>query len=202
MKLIYRILTGAALTACLLSFAGCGNKTENSAGNTGSGDASSAPAKILEMEVKPTGSRIKTDGLAAATVWPGDVLTGNITITEGLVTEAPCYCKIDGQDYAADTQMKYYSFYDSASRCFLFGTNEQSEQEAIASLSAQWKDYLQKSADGTVSAEELPKDTVGITGIAVSMTDDIRAAFKEWYGEGFDENCASVNLFLTYHEKS
>ena len=100
------IIRGIAVVG-LAALAGCGNKTENSAGNTGSGDASSAPAKILEMEVKPTGSRIKTDGLAAATVWPGDVLTGNITITEGLVTEAPCYCKIDGQDYAADTQMMW-----------------------------------------------------------------------------------------------
>ena len=200
MKLIYRILTGAALSVCLLSFAGCGNKAESGAESAGSGNASSAAPKTLEMEVKPTGNRIQLDGLAAATVWPGDVLTGNINITEGLVTEAPGYCKIDGQDYYGDTQMKYYSFYDSASRCFLFGTNVQSEQEALASLSAQWKEYLQKSADGTVSAEELPKDTVAVTGIAVSMTDDIRDSFREWYGEGFDKNCASVNLFITYHE--
>ena len=81
MKLIYRILTGAALTVCLLSFAGCGNNAGSGAENAGSGNASSAAQKKLEMEVKPTGNRIQLDGLAAATVWPGDILTGNINIT-------------------------------------------------------------------------------------------------------------------------
>ena len=201
MKPIYRILTCAAAAACMLNLAGCGNKSAGDpAPSSQAAETTTAAKKLLEMEFKPTGNTVTVDGLAAASVWPGDVLTGNITVTDGVVVEAPSYCKIEGQSYKPDTQMKYFTFYDTASRCFLFGTNVQSEQEALQSLADQWQEYLKNSADGTATDADIPKSPVAVTGIAVSMTDDIRSEFSSWYGDDFDKGCASVNLFLTYQE--
>ena len=128
MKLIPRLLTGAAVSACLLSFAGCGT-----AGSPAPADeqptAESAAESIAVVKVAPSGTEIAVKDLSPVAVQEGDILSGSVTVTDGRITSAVCGCEIDGQSYTADTEMKYYSVYNSEADCCLFGTDVQAEQD-------------------------------------------------------------------------
>ncbi|MBR3448185.1 MAG: hypothetical protein IKH27_10310 [Oscillospiraceae bacterium] len=203
MKLIFRILTGAAVSACLLCFAGCGNN-----GGTASpapaaenqSAAESAAESAVPVKVDPSGTELKLSEMTPSAVRTGDVLTGSVNVTDGKITSAVCGCEIAGQSYAADTEMQYYSVYDSESNCCLYGTNIESEQAALQQLADQWKDYLSKSAEGTATDADIPKSPVQITGIAVPISDALRSTFSEWYGEGFDSDCVTDHVFLAYQK--
>ena len=202
MKLISRILTGAAVSACLLCFAGCGEtgSTGNSAPAAEQNAADSAAESVPAVKVEPSGTETALNELNPAAVKAGDLLTGSVTVTDGKITSAVCGCDIAGQSYTADTEMLYYSVYDSESDCCLYGTNVQSEQEALQQLADQWTEYLRKSAEGTATDADIPKSPVQITGIAVPVSDALRSTFSEWYGEGFDTDCVTDFVFLTYQK--
>ncbi len=203
MKLFSRILTGAAVSACLLCFAGCGNNGGTASpapAADGQSAAESAAENAAPVKVDPSGTELKLSEMTPSAVKAGDVLTGSITVTDGKITSAACGCEIAGQSYAADTEMLYYSVYDSESNCCLYGTNIESEQAALQQLADQWKDYLAKSAEGTATDADIPKSPVQITGIAVPVSDAIRSTFSEWYGEGFDTDCVTDYVFLAYQK--
>ncbi len=199
MKLMKHILTGAAISACLLTFAGCG-ETGTTAPADSQPAASSAAEPVPAVQVTPSGTELTIDQIDPAAVKAGDVISGSVTVTDGQITAAASCCEIDGQDYAADTEMKFFSFYDSDAHCCLFGTNVQSEQEALQQLATQWSEYLKKSADGTATDLDIPQAPVQITGIAVPVTEGIRSSFSEWYGDDYDKDCVKDFVFLTYQK--
>ena len=200
MKLINRILTCAAVSACLLTFAGCGETGTTAPADSQPAADSSAAASVPAVKVTPSGTELGFDKIDPAAVQAGDVLSGSVTVTDGQITKAASGCEIDGQGYAADTEMKFFSFYDSEAHCALFGTNVQREQEALQQLASQWTEYLKKSADGTATDADIPSAPVQITGIAVPVSDAVRSSFSEWYGDDFDTDCVGDYVFLTYQK--
>ena len=103
MKLMKHILTGAAISACLLTFAGCG-ETGTTAPADSQPAASSAAEPVPAVQVTPSGTELTIDQIDPAAVKAGDVISGSVTVTDGQITAAASGCEIDGQDYAADTE--------------------------------------------------------------------------------------------------
>ena len=135
----------------------------------------------------------------------GDLVQGTIDDTDGQVAEMEETNTMFGIPTSKRTTSRYYALYTYDDIYVLYETAKESElkqldkiaEESTAYYTALQEAYEQDGEDADYSAIEPPTATLEFTGEVKEMPDDLKEIFRQWYGDGFDEDC-ETDIIISY----
>lgn len=134
----------------------------------------------------------------------GDLVQGVIDFTDGCIAENEETKSTMGIETSRRTASQYYAVYMYNDQYILYETSNQAQYQTLDKLANECEMYYQSVDEvygegGSENAEDLiqPTTTMEFTAVVQKMPDDLSAIFREWYGEGFDQDCETVMLRYT-----
>lgn len=142
------------------------------------------------------------ESVAAGELKKGDLVQGEIDITDGCIATNEETNSTFGIETSRRTAARYYAVYMYNGNYILYQTGNQQEYDALDRIADAWEDYYD-ALGGAYNAENpeqesdlsdipAPSETLSFTGTVKEMPDDLDAIFREWYGEGYDDECETV----------
>ena len=137
----------------------------------------------------------------------GDLVQGTIDITEGAIAENEETNSTFGIETSKRTTSQYYAVYMYNGNYILYQTGNQEQYQTLDKLAKECEVYFDsldavygEEGSGDASGIVQPQTTMDFTAVVDEIPDDLSAIFREWYGEGFDQECETV--MLTYADFS
>lgn len=148
------------------------------------------------------------DSVAAGELKKGDLVQGTIDITDGCIAENEQTNKTMGIETSKRTTSRYYAVYMYNDMYILYETGNKEQYETLDKLADECEAYYdslnaaydEEGEDVDLSKVKAPETTMEFTAVVNEMPDDLTAIFREWYGEGFENDCETV--MLTYSDFS
>lgn len=147
--------------------------------------------------------------VAAGELKKGDLVQGTIDLTDGCIATNEQTKTTFGIETSKSTTSRYYAVYMYNEQYILYQTGMKDQYETLDKLTDECDEYYSSldeaysaAGDGDVDLSKVkaPETTLEFTGSVSEIPDDLSAIFREWYGEGFDQDCETV--MITYSDFS
>lgn len=139
--------------------------------------------------------------VAAGELQDGDLVQGVIDFTDGCIAQNEETKSTFGIETSKRTASQYYAVYMYNDQYILYETSNQAQYHTLETLANECEMYYESLEEvygegGSENAEDLiqPTTTLEFTAVAKKMPNDLSAIFREWYGEGFEQDCETVML--------
>ena len=137
--------------------------------------------------------------LEAGELQKGDLVQGIIDITDGCIAENEQTNTTFGIETSKHTTARYYAVYMYNGMYILYETGNQAQYQTLDALTKECEIYneslteaFENDEDADLSSIERPSSVLEFTGAVKEMPDDLYAIFREWYGDGFENECETV----------
>ncbi len=143
--------------------------------------------------------------VAAGELKAGDLVQGEIDFCDGCIAEYEETSTTFGIETSKRTTSQYYAVYMYNDRYIIYQTSNQEHYNTLNKLTGECEQYyeslgevLNENGELVGDAEEIyqPTTTLAFTAIVKELPNDLEGIFREWYGEGFDQECET--LMMTY----
>lgn len=149
------------------------------------------------------------ESVAAGELKKGDLVQGTIDFTDGCIATNEQTNTTFGIETSKNTTSRYYAVYMYNEQYILYQTGMKDQYETLDRLADECDTYYnslseaygeEDGGDVDVSKIQAPETTLAFTGSVSEVPDDLSAIFREWYGDGFDQDCETV--MITYSDFS
>ena len=143
--------------------------------------------------------------VAAGELKHGDLVQGTIDFSDGYIAENEETKSTFGIETSKRTTSQYYAVYMYNEQYILYETSNKAQYSILDKLGNECDAYYESlnailDEDGNVvgDASQIvqPTTTLQFTAVVKDTPSDLHGIFREWYGEGFDQDCEPV--MMTY----